>query len=448
MKRSRFFADETYESPVDDESIEFDDEEKKSALGLDADFGELLGQGAYGYVYASASDPTIAYRASRHHNARGAAIHEFLSNAPNMGPCIPRFYGKEEIVNPKGLDKGVYEVVKMERATGSLREIGSTNKENLMFMLLWTYWVANANYGFMHRDLKLDNLVYKRLGRTKTFKFVIPNHGTWTIATDVVPMFIDFDFAALLTTRTIEKYGNGTYITAPPESLAYNLVMPERTSTVYGNEHYPEVGYDLWSLAVVWGSLGSRNHLMTVIHQELIHKVLKKHIKPSVANKDKWLALSQICLFKYARGDGLFPPVDLIDAVYSRNVFTYQFKEALKELRQQYNTNYLYAIKYTPHKLLDMMLDWNPQKRIPLNEPWFMFWLLIEPSDGPAEETYVQVRRPFMEFNRDEEFRRQRFEQLARVRYVEARVCDSCGGNEPRFVCSGCGATVCGEECH
>ena len=429
--------------------------------GLDfKDFGDKIGGGGYGAVFESKKDSTRVYRVAQL-NWRAESIHRFISKR-DVSPCFPTVYDYWSGVpipprfQPKR-DFDKLEVTLMERGASDLTDLRTGGTHNdLMFMLFWSVWAANSNYGFMHRDLKLQNIVYRQLKKPVTYRFVIDSYKEWIVKTSIVPLIIDYDFASLLTTRTEERFKHGTYITAPPEALAYNLLIDERDLNVYGNGAYPEEAYDMWSLAMVWASIGSSRHILERVDFPLVYEIVVYKTGWVGVERNKLVVLTLICLFQDAILNGLFPPAHLLGKHYSKFIFTPTFRKAVNMVADKTKVHRRYRDEFYRHprwELLKRLFSWDPLDRVDPNAPFEVLDEIKAPRENTdtfveTMATYVSSKRPFFSFSKDELFRKDRFDELADVQYIEARACSSCGAPNPAFVCPCCAQVLCGDSCH
>lgn len=109
-----------------------------------------------------------------------------------------------------------------------------------MFFLLWFFSYTSTEYGFVHKDVKANNILLRDYGRNVTFKFKYYNL-TYKITTSLVPVVMDYDHSS--TKDLTFQIFAGTISYAPPETLLQKLCGIEIPMYNYG--------YDWWSLGIM-----------------------------------------------------------------------------------------------------------------------------------------------------------------------------------------------------
>lgn len=449
-----------------------------------------LGKGSYAMTFKSRSNLKNIYRIEGVHNMRDSLrsvnIHDFISKG-DYGPCIPKLYAYKVVARMR-LPFHIQEEIKSENFiqymvtmmefgdAGDLTAFEFDNDEmviDMYFMLAWTYWKLNSLYGFMHRDIKQANIVVKRSDKPMVYEFKMEDQ-IWVITTTVVPMFIDFDFASLLTTRPSKRYMHGTYVTASPESHAYDVLMNKQQMNTYGNQTTNENTYDLWGLAITMMScfmnLGEKrkqryellffNPTITLNMINYIHGLDKKNtdITPKMVKK---ATLAKICLLQDFIGNRMFPSKRLVGITYSSLVFTPEFKRKVRMLKKTFKENGIFQNLSKKYKLTDermmffaKLLRWDSNKRSANGDPK-VFFEHLKPSTGiPFDKrvnfVYIMEDRMLLGMNTDEEFRAKQIKKINTNKYIETSICDGCGvdNDDLKNVCVCCLKIYCNENCH
>lgn len=452
------------------------------------DFGGFIGGGTYAATFSSIIDEDRIYRVASKNN-RSIAIQKFLANK-ELGPCFPKLYDSWDVSFNK-LPLRVQQKLKNDRTTPNwqitLSELGNlgdlTTKQmpddpvlqnQILFMLFWSLWTANSLYGFMHRDIKMHNIVLKYTDEPTTMRFKLDNTTEWEFETHYIPLFIDFDFASLLNTRTEKKYMQGTYITSPPEALSYAVLMSRQRLNIYGNGYSVPEGFDVWSLAMTMlSNLGpSKVHVLAIpgVEFEWIKGALLHHeCVTENTSKDsfkKFVYLVLISIFQSAIGNGIKPPADLIGTKYSEFVYNFRFYKVVEDtIRKQPKyiktySNFWWKVPSSQRKVFKRLLSWDSKKRTLGGKLYTMFNYIKPLNKGREYEqnvkkaktglTYTADSKPLFSFSRNEAFREKQMKELNNQQYIASNICNGCGINDDitKSICVCCSKIYCNLKCH
>jgi serine/threonine protein kinase len=96
---------------------------------------------------------------------------------------------------------------------------GAHDEDNGEFalMLIWFFYVAQAHFGFRHRDMKPSNVVVRRYVGPRTFRFYLDARDQFEVTTTNVPVVIDLDFGSFYTSAHHVTQYQGTEFYMPME---------------------------------------------------------------------------------------------------------------------------------------------------------------------------------------------------------------------------------------
>ena len=127
------------------------------------------------------------------------------------------------------------------------------------FSLVWFIWVAQAKFGFSHRDLSRGNIMFRILEEPQAFVFEVAPNERYRISMTQVPVVIDFDFGSVAITNAARRRSlTGTLEYCPPTLLAEKM----RQMNDYFQHQSIGDEYDWWSLGVIlidWWTQGKLN---------------------------------------------------------------------------------------------------------------------------------------------------------------------------------------------
>lgn len=118
------------------------------------------------------------------------------------------------------------------------------------FSLVWFFYVAQREYGYRHRDLKLDNIVVKEFADKHEFNVTLQYGGSvaqFNYKADWMPVVIDFDFSSLYGSNEESRGRMGSPETVPPEECHRMMYMADDD---YVDHVAKDPAYDWFSLGV------------------------------------------------------------------------------------------------------------------------------------------------------------------------------------------------------
>ena len=124
--------------------------------------------------------------------------------------------------------------------------------DHCAFTLMWYLYVAGAEFGFRHGDLKAGNVAFRVHKQPQTHQFVLRAPGgdgggtVYVFSSAIDAVVIDLDLGRMSTTRA--GFDHGTYYAAPPETLAWAAAHADAFGMAGGVD---TVAYDWWAVGIV-----------------------------------------------------------------------------------------------------------------------------------------------------------------------------------------------------
>ncbi len=120
------------------------------------------------------------------------------------------------------------------------------------FSLFWYFYVAEAEIGFIHGDLKGANIMMRTYSEPTRFHFTLGDDVAFVFTSSFCPVVIDLDFAQTEQTQRQHRIGTSDY--APPEAMYADFMKiyetDERLITIVAMLHEVAYAYDWWSLGI------------------------------------------------------------------------------------------------------------------------------------------------------------------------------------------------------
>lgn len=322
----------------------------------------LISFGGYNRVYET-NDPSRVLRVfsgsseDRIFMARRAeAFHQlFYAHRDEMGPSNLRvFSGLVRQGNNEW-------VIEMEYLKGGLADRVVNDAQQIdvnLFCLTWWLERARALKGFVHGDLKPQNIMYRTYEKPQTICFedyVLEN-------VDMVPVVIDFESGRLRETRRHRMDTHLTAIYRSPELAIKEFVQPDT---------HPNP--DWWGLGITclyWLSAETGKLLLAQIGYEYAvscNEALKDHFE-SWEDFD-FLEVQTVlyaCIFNYVVNDAALPPRNrrYIDASWYK-CFIEGKEELIRKACLLSSVQRLREdVRARMPSVLKKLLSWDPHERI------------------------------------------------------------------------------------
>lgn len=241
-----------------------------------------------------------------------------------------------------------------------------TITDESIFFIIWFLSLTSTKYGFVHKDIKEDNILMREYNSEKTFDFELDD-TVYRLSTKYVPVVIDFDFGSVYITNT--QYSIGTVSYAPPE-IVLSVLCGVHIS-------FNDYSYDWWSFGMTIYHLLFKNQEKYGFDPDLIDKYVNYNVEKFSFLEEKTvkqmvLSIIQTTVIKKvisdtdrATGyDELFK--DFYDAKNNEIL-----EDILKSVEFRiYRTALLLAIPDKYLNIMRMLLSWEPKKRHLGGSPW------------------------------------------------------------------------------
>jgi len=381
---------------------------------MNEDLGSLYGNGKYALVVKPKRDPgynSYLYRIEPVQNKTAKHMVDLQNNVhrrltlAQLGPSVAnlykdKWYAFSELpketqndcmlylqLSQKKTRKMCVNVTRVERGDEKLSKVLFQNQDvakfaEFSFMLFWTLWTTNAEFGFRHRDIKLGNIVVKTLRKDQLLVFSVDKGKTLQLSMQVseIPLLIDFGFSSLEESPESIRHNIGTTALCPPEFLAFRLLFEDTMTSMNTNRLLCEDTYDIWSMAMtlVSSRLGKFSildlagnpvglHLDDLIGKDGLVFDFSSYREAYLLN---YKILFRICFFQKAIGNEIFPNKQLLGAQYSRYLFTDGLRKRLESFDSIYDISGKYKKRWErlafPPKLETLfrrLFDWDGEMR-------------------------------------------------------------------------------------
>jgi len=354
----------------------------------------------------------------------------------------------------------------------SMKKAKVWEKEFVAFSLVWFFTMASQLFGFRHRDLKADNIMLRITKDTQWFTFNLNNEYFFHLKSRVVPVVIDYDFASVQQTESVEdRYARANpgyrpfeanlfmlyklYGTKAPLELYQRDISPdfyqnETTDTLEPWEIH-QSGYDWWALGI------SLLHMYTKDAENLFEAEADMYAKfmsnrwPAVAKEKSsivYLYFNRVfysaCIASlFAQSGFIIRPPSTLYPEIGALFFPPTAPNINMESNIQFNKMYSSVgtsllTKDRVSILLSKLLNWNPFERNKLDH------ILI------FQELATKAPYKDLEYQFESPLRLNMIDLRDYPGYQNLRTCVSClisSKNTPLYECECCKEIFCGEEC-
>lgn len=348
-------------------------------------------------------------------------------------------------------------------------------KQNFMFFLMWFFYVAQAQFGFRHRDLKLENIIVRKYNEPKTFRFQLDNTVFHTITTRFVPVVIDLDFGSFYNTNHATRNQMGTPTSMPPERLLEELRRQENVPSSLNIGASPKLNlyaeeedldddddgalFDLFTgpiphehvpqdnATVDWYSIGSlmlelfcKTRLLGAYsfdNRNFFNMIARD--APHAKNTPSYtLALQRACVIEYALG---MPSALSIVAEAAKQTRLFESNLAKRQIRKIRET--LDTVPDT-RSLLQRLMNPHQHVRIDNGDPWNILqdaaansFRATFPRKRGAGTVIAYGRFPIMDVLDEDSVRfKELRDQLEYIPHIgQQQVCVSCG-TDTQYQCA------------
>jgi hypothetical protein len=323
----------------------------------------------------------------------------------------------------------------------------------LAFSLLWFVYVAGAEYGFNHNDLKGDNVLLRyQQGAAKRVFFEHGDLGVYTFTTRYEAVVVDYDMGSVATTADPRPIG--TYWAAAPEALfgvAFGIFTPPRQIDLRARNYW-SVGIVILEACLAHHPLYSlfRSHIIRL--RQFIFADLGRSL---VADSERIVESYLLATFFIAMVHGDpdmaepqhngYPASGLpMDALYHPAVHKFVSDEPFVVLVKHVHGR----IPAPLRSVLQRLLSWDPRRRYYSDSFAEFARYASSPTPPPpvaayALDTYAYpANQPF----------RTDATGVGLLRLPHLKGCADCRAplaiGQAAYACACCGALYCGENCH
>lgn len=290
-----------------------------------------------------------------------------------------------------------FAVQHLEYATGG--ELNSSNMsvadvDFCAFSLIWFFRQTQHFFDFRHRDVKPQNIVLREATKKETFKFLY-GPQIFTFESRLTPVVVDYDFASVLTTEDTEhRKIVGTYFTAPPHALIYQIIRESESSDPNRlQDDIAIASYDWWSLGItLFGLYLARKDVHNIALEQRMRyaKAILSNMMASQATEEDREEFKEILRAKrgilqellrnlcfgamiasIVHEDGNFYPPQPAQQNYPFAKAFFKDKaaaDAISAVKQTYDYQHTVAeyAKFPPHakNMLRALLSWSPSERM------------------------------------------------------------------------------------
>ena len=335
--------------------------------------------------------------------------------------------------------------------------------EVVAFMLLWFLSSASVLFGFRHREIKPQNVMFRKLKQPQTRTFLVQPNTVFTFVTDIEPVIIDYDFASIFVTASEQRNELGTYELAAPERL-----FAEITQTVKP----PGQTYDFFSLGMTLLYFASdKTYFDNVINRDgpylfdfknTLKNMWKLLTGDEVEREIRSLhnQLRILSLYGLIREDKI-EQLRIVNPPFAKCVEIFQgaYKPEADMYGQQLKQSTVRLFESTRYRntgeVILTLLSLVPQRRTWNGKPFDVLksWFPRKTREGSEHIDYTMPNIPIFDDNFDIKTRTQLLlrmnDALRQFNHLKLHIeCSVCQSPDVSYMCPRTAARYCSEHCY
>lgn len=341
-----------------------------------------------------------------------------------------------------------------------------------VFSLVWFFASSQQYFSFRHHDLKAGNLMLRNTTDAHLYHFTVDNTNTrYQFKSHVVPVVIDFDFATVYTSQSLDdRDAGGTEYTCSPDAAIFLLHLRNGIDYEPPSLTYEDHAYDWWSIGVcilelvlpvekLYGLFGSLykpfldNAMQAVSFLDANDYEFNRRVLRGLFQSCCFAALVHESDVRPPRTEHYGPIATMDDVWYgwTRQVRNHRdYKKMRRVLKQDIPMSLL--------ELLQKLLSWDPKERNAYGKPMELilkssYFDKYKTAMGAPERQHADIH-VYTGSNKVllEEGKYLDHIQVKDHPFLALRMCEVCdltdvGQINPLYMCQCCGKVVCGEAC-
>lgn len=441
------------EPPQKEQSISFEEEDFLKGLRIE----RVLGKGGWNVVYLLQDGRVLRASLLSDNDesgiqsvTRGDQIAYLLDRDRKIyGPSVPRLFQTlfqvKQVPESLGFDatnssSESYWMEIMEYLPIDAKKYTLANEDEwwfFAFSLLWFFYTAQAELGFIHQDFKLANMMIRKLEKPTTMAFSLGSKKKFVFPNVLhVPVVIDFDLGVsvgITKKENMDFFGTTTW--RPPETLS-------DSPYIWGYDFFV-VGHILLCYATRWNLLdrnfydrseyitrimkhfsGERHHFQTLLTTAALNLYFHGNLVP----KRRWKVVEE----------------EDYDLYFKPGKTMRLFEQEARYILSLYGDR-LDDLKPDQKILIGKLIHWNPRERDMAGRPYEHFDMFSsqETLTAAPENTFSYM---FASPQYEDKNRQRKYGSF------KALECTVCGDEHEYAKCGGCigrpeGPTYCSTRC-